>query len=429
MRRRVLSQLFPGRDHSRRSGVLSVCCSHPLAIELGLRQARVAGEPLIVEATCNQVNQEGGYTGMVPLDFRRLVERLAERAGLPRGDLVLGGDHLGPNPWKHLPAEEAMARAEALVAAFVRAGFSKIHLDTSMACRGEGPALPEELIAARAARLARVAQQAASQEAPLSYVIGTEVPVPGGTTDAPDAHHVTSPEAALRTVELHRRAFEALGLQAAFDRVIGLVVQPGVEFGSAEVVVYHRTRAAPLRAVLPRLPRLSFEAHSTDHQPAAALAALVEDGFALMKIGPMLTFAMREALYALDHVAEALFRVPEPEGLRGAMERLMAREPGHWAGYYHGTPEEQRLLRHFGLSDRIRYYWPHPEASAAVDRLLRRFEGRPIPGALLSQYFPALHVEIQEGRRTAAPLDLVLATMERAFRPFQAPCAAAPAKD
>jgi D-tagatose-1,6-bisphosphate aldolase subunit GatZ/KbaZ len=108
------------------------------------------------------------------------------------------------------------------------------------------------------------------------------------------------------------------------------------------------------------------------------------------------------------------------------MERLMVREPRHWAGYYHGTPEEQRVLRHFGLSDRIRYYWPHPEASAAVDRLLGRFAGRAIPAALLSQYFPALHVEIREGRRAAAPRDLMLATMERAFRPFQAPCAAAP---
>jgi D-tagatose-1,6-bisphosphate aldolase subunit GatZ/KbaZ len=192
------------------------------------------------------------------------------------------------------------------------------------------------------------------------------------------------------------------------------------------VVVYDRARAAPLRAALPRLPQLAFEAHSTDHQPPAALAALVEDGFALLKIGPALTFAMREALYALDHVAEALFGVSGSEGLRAAMERLMVREPRHWAGYYHGTPEERRVLRHFGLSDRIRYYWPHPEASAAVERLLGRFAGRTIPGALVSQYFPALHADVFEGRLAADPGALLLATMERVLRPFQAPCAAAP---
>ena len=46
--------------------------------------------------------------------------------------------------------------------------------------------------------------------------------------------------------------------------------------------------------------RLIFEAHSTDYQTPAALAALVRDHFAILKVGPALTFALREALWALD---------------------------------------------------------------------------------------------------------------------------------
>ena len=66
--------------------------------------------PLLIEATCNQVNQDGGYTGMTPADFRRFVEGIAARTGFPADRLMLGGDHLGPNPWKSLPADQAMGQ-------------------------------------------------------------------------------------------------------------------------------------------------------------------------------------------------------------------------------------------------------------------------------------------------------------------------------
>ena len=66
---------------------------------------------MLIEATCNQVNQDGGYTGMTPADFRAFVEGIADRVGFARERLILGGDHLGPNPWRSLPAAEALDRA------------------------------------------------------------------------------------------------------------------------------------------------------------------------------------------------------------------------------------------------------------------------------------------------------------------------------
>src|SRR6516225_10071611 len=132
---------------------------------------------------------EGGYTGMRPQDFLELVHRIADRAGLPRDRVLLGGDHLGPNPWQMLSAEAAMTRAEVLVADYVRAGFRKIHLDCSMACADDPPSLSDEMIARRAARLCTVAEHAhaeADGEPPV-YVIGTEVPRPGGASEALDA--------------------------------------------------------------------------------------------------------------------------------------------------------------------------------------------------------------------------------------------------
>jgi len=157
-------------------GVWSLCSAHPLVIEAAMHEANAHGAPLLIEATCNQVNQFGGYTGMQPADFVALVRRIAVEEKLPVERIIFGGDHLGPNPWRSEDAEHAMAKAEAMVAAYVAAGFRKIHLDASMGCAGEPAALDDATTAKRAARLARAAEtaaKAAGGEAPL-YIIGTE---------------------------------------------------------------------------------------------------------------------------------------------------------------------------------------------------------------------------------------------------------------
>ncbi len=405
------------RLHARgeRIGITSVCSAHPLVIEAALRQGKADGTAVLIEATCNQVNQEGGYTGMTPADFRSSVEAIAEKVGFARETLILGGDHLGPNPWKHLPPAEALSRARTMVAAFVKAGFTKIHLDTSMGCAGESVALPDAVTAERAADLAEAAEAAVDRDAfhPPVYVIGTEVPVPGGALEALDHLQVTRPAAALETVEIHRRAFTERNLQAAFDRAIGVVVQPGVEFGNEDVIVYQPENARALSRVLTSMPQFVFEAHSTDYQPPAALAALVQDGFAILKVGPGLTFALREALYGLDHIASVLEGRLGSAELQETMESLMLAKTGHWQKYYHGTPDELRLQRHFSYSDRIRYYWPDAAATAAVQRLNERLAGRAIPETLISQYLGALYPAVAAGLISAEPSELLIAAVQR----------------
>jgi D-tagatose-bisphosphate aldolase class II non-catalytic subunit len=417
----ALGRLFPRADRAGRSGIASVCSAHPMVIEAAARLGLERGEEVLIEATCNQVNQEGGYTRMTPADFRRFAEEIADRIGLDRDALVLGGDHLGPSPWRHLSAAQALGRAEAMVEAYARAGFTKLHLDTSMACLGDPRPLAEEVVAGRAARLAAAAEAAAPVPARLAYVVGTEVPAPGGAAEAPQLE-VTAAPAAVATVEHHRRAFSVLGLGGAFERAIALVVQPGVEFGNSEVEIYDRGRARELSAALPRLRGLVFEAHSTDYQPPAALAALVEDGFAILKVGPALTFALREALYALDRLAEVLLGVPEPETLRAVMERVMLAQPAHWKGHCVGSPEEQRRLRHGGYSDRVRYYWTHPDAAAAVAALFERLSHRHIPESLVDRHLGVLLPEGEAGRLAAAPREVAVAAVQRVLRRYRDAC-------
>ncbi|MDR9762907.1 D-tagatose-bisphosphate aldolase, class II, non-catalytic subunit [Rhizobium redzepovicii] len=402
-------------------GVTSVCSAHPLVIEAALRRAAAEDRPVLIEATCNQVNQEGGYTGMTPADFRRFVEDIAAAAGFPAERIILGGDHLGPNPWRKLPAEEAMARASAMVAAYVEAGFEKIHLDTSMGCAGEPAALEDEVTAARAAHLAKAAEEAAHRapRRPPVYIIGTEVPPPGGATHALQEIDVTRADAALKTLAVHRASFAEAGLASAMERVIGIVVQPGVEFGNTNVAPYQPDRAIGLIRSLDEMPGLIFEAHSTDYQPSSALSALIDGGFAVLKVGPGLTFALREALYGLDAIAGVLAGTTAQTGLAAAMEAIMVEQPAHWAGHYSASPEEERLQRHFSYSDRIRYYWPDPRASAAVDELFSRLPGD-IPETLISQYLARLYPDVVSKRIAPNARELCLAAIDAALAPYSA---------
>ena len=386
------------------AGIYSCCCANELVIRAVMQQALRCGGEVLIEATANQVNQDGGYTGMTPADFVDYVQRIAQSVGFPMERVILGGDHLGPLTWTNLPEHEAMEHARVLVAAYAGAGFTKIHIDTSMKVASDDPhtRLSDAVIAERGAALCTAAEAAyaayrkTNPQAPAPvYVIGSEVPIPGGTQEE-EAMQITSPEDCERTIETFRTAFAAVGLTDAWQRVVGVVVQPGVEYGSHDVVQYDRALARPLHAVLERYPQLCFEAHSTDYQTKEHLRQLVEDGFLILKVGPALTFALREALLALDRIDAELY--PDaPSGYRAALEKTMAEKPGQWKKYYHGSAAERRFDCIYSLSDRQRYYSTEPAVHDALEHMLGRLRETAIPEALLSQYIPLQFKKVRAG--------------------------------
>lgn len=419
----ILSDLLKNRKTPGAArGIYSVCTAHPLAIRAALRQAREDKSPLLLEATSNQVNQFGGYTGMRPKNFRSLVRSLAEEEGFPLAKIIFGGDHLGPNPWRAKPATEAMKLAEEMIAEYAAEGFTKLHLDASMACKGDPHALPPEVVAERSARLCAVAEASAPAADELLYVIGTEVPTPGGATEEIDTLKVTSVEDAEKTLEVHRTAFAASKLEGAWKRVIAMVVQPGVEFNHDAVHDYRHKETAALTAWLNGHSPLVFEAHSSDYQRLEAYQHLVNDGFAILKVGPAVTFAMREAFFALARVEDELVPVAERSRLPQVLEETMLASPADWKGHYHGSAEEQRLLRVFSYSDRIRYYWTAPEVQRAVDKLVANLSGRAIPETLLSAYLPVQYAAVRDGGLKAAPLELILHASQNSLKAYAQAC-------
>lgn len=424
--------LVTGQKSGKPRGIGSVCSAHRNVLEAAFLQAARDGLSVLIESTVNQVNQLGGYTGMTPEAFHRFVHSAADEMDFPRDRLILGSDHLGPYPWRKERAESAMAKSRELVAASVLAGYAKIHLDASMPLGGDhtdrNGGLDPRTIADREAELAAAAEQAFREgsrafprDSPPAYVIGTEVPAPGGmVSEGPVS--VTRVEDLRETVSLCKEAFYKQGLQDAWTRVFAVVAQPGVEYGDREVHAYDRARAAELCAAARQEPGIVLEGHSTDYQSTEHLRQLVEDGVAILKVGPALTFALRECLFSMESMERELFsnRVGvRLSGLSAALESAMLANPAHWRSHYTSAMEDElRLARRFSFSDRSRYYWTVPSVSTAVRMLIANLEQADIPLPLLSQFLPSHYPAVRDGRLQARPMTLVRESVRRVLEQY-----------
>lgn len=414
-----LTQLVKDHKTGNKKGIVSVCSANRFVLEAAMIHAKRHGEFALIEATANQVNQFGGYTGMKPNDFAAFARGIARDKGLEPDKLILGGDHLGPLAWADKSEAAAMENAEELVRQYVLAGFTKIHIDTSMKLAGDDPGrkLPDETIAIRGAALCKAAENAYRELrqkdkkalAPV-YVIGSEVPVPGGIQNTDEPIKVTEISDFQKTVEVFRGYFEKCGLAKAWNRVVAVVVQPGVEFGDVCICEYDRKKARSLTGAIKDYPGLVFEGHSTDYQTRENLRQMVEDGIAILKVGPALTFALREALFALSDIESEISAVVtaiEPSNFKVILENAMLEKPDNWLKHYHGQPHELAFKRKFSFSDRCRYYFPDKNVDAAISKMLKNLVSAGISLALLSQYMPVQYHHVRTGMIQNDPMDLI----------------------
>ena len=414
----VLRQIIAQNRAGRGGAIPSICSAHPVVIEAALLLAHELDTALVIEATSNQVNQDGGYTGMNASDFVAFVHGIAQSVDVDPQGIIFGGDHLGPQAWRSLPPAIAMDKARDLVADYAKAGFGKLHLDCSEGCLGEPAQLPDSLTAARSAELAAVALRAAPNPDELIFVIGTEVPPPGGARADEDGDiPATTPAAAKATLAAHKAAFEAAGIGAAWAQIGGLVVQPGVEFSPQHVHHLPMQRDPNLLSALQDDPHICLEAHSTDYQNPAAYPRLAALGFAFQKVGPALTFAWREALYALDKMRAQQGGQHGPS-LPKVMEQLMQAEPKHWQGHYPADADNLTSLLHLGLADRIRYYWPHPQAEAAVAALFADLGRLSLDDSAILHHFAQSELASARQSSQSLPYALALGRVQSALRPY-----------
>ena len=402
-------------------GIPSFCTANKIVIEACLEQAKKNNDYVIIESTSNQVNQNGGYTKMLPKDFAEFVYKVAKKIKFDKSKIILGGDHLGPLPWANEDEETAMKEAEKLVELCVMAGYLKIHLDTSMKL-GSDPVdkpLLDETIARRGVRLYKKAEEAFEvyrKGHPRAihpvYVIGSEVPVPGGAKEKEDdGLKVTSKKDFENTLSAYSKEFAKAGIKNPWKNIVAVVVQPGVEFSNFDIHKYNRKEAKKLCSTLKRYPSLVFEGHSTDYQSPAALRQMVEDGIAILKVGPALTYALREALFGLAMIENELVPENERSNFIDVLEQEMLKNPKHWQKYYFGNELEIHLQRKYGLSDRSRYYMTLPVIEQSIDKLVKNLEKVQIPMGMLKQYAPLQYARVRDNELPLTPYELLKANV------------------
>ena len=382
-----LDEIIAAQKRGEARGITSVCSAHPLVIQQTLKISQSFGISPLIEATCNQVNQYGGYTGMRPKDFIAYVRGIAEETDFPFEDIILGGDHLGPNVWQNEPSESAMQKSAVMMQEYIQAGFVKIHLDCSMRLGNDPQILDVEVSAKRTAQLAKIAEDSAGKERrnALRYVIGTEVPVPGGAHEHEEFVSVTNVADVQQTIQVTQEAFLREGLAEAWERVIGVVVQPGLEFGDDFVLPYIPQAAHNLSTFI-ESQKVVYEAHSTDYQTCEALKNLVEDHFAILKVGPALTFAYREGIFALAMIEDEMITKDRRSNIIQVLDYAMVDHPKYWQKYYQGSERDLAFKRKYSLSDRTRYYWMQAEVQKAYNQLMTNLGKNILPFSLLSQF-------------------------------------------
>jgi D-tagatose-1,6-bisphosphate aldolase subunit GatZ/KbaZ len=411
-------QLVSKHKSGKAVGLASVCSANLFVIKAAILNAKKYNQNLLIESTSNQVDQFGGYTGIIPQQFRKIVFDLANTLDFSIENIILGGDHLGPNRWQNENSNSAMQKAKDQIAAYMSAGYTKIHLDASMKCADDGDVkipLDPSIVAERSAILCKVSEETFSKSnndiEPPVYIIGTDVPPPGGAKEDHNQITITSAKEVEQTIELTKKAFYKYNLQNAWNRVVAVVVQPGVEFGDSIVFDYERNKSRELADVIENYPNIVYEAHSTDYQKKELLKQMVKDHFAFLKVGPWLTFAFREAVFALSLIEKEMLSGKKGIALSNLFEVIEARmiaNPKYWEKYYDYSEDENKLRRKFSYSDRIRYYWTDEHVNESLQRLIHNLKEYKIPQTLLSQFLPEECIAVREGIISKNPEEIIM---------------------
>ncbi len=142
----------------------------------------------------------------------------------------------------------------------------------------------------------------------------------------------------------------------------------------------------------------------------------MQNHFFFLKVGPELTFRLREAVWALTRLEDQIGREPRSR-LRDVVAERMTRNPVHWQDYYSGSEVEIEMLKIYSYSDRIRYYWADPQVAKAMTVLMDNLSESRLPETLVSQAFMGLEF----GAMPSGPSGLLETHVQRCVsRYFQA---------
>lgn len=172
------------------SRTLFAACPNSLSvIKASFRAAKRNNAPIYFATTLNQVDCDGGYTGMTQSEFTKILRREAAAVHY-EGPYIVAIDHGGP--WlkdkqsiERWSTEQAMEGVKKSYEAALLAGYDLIHVDPTVDIfLPKGEIIDIHVVARRTVELIAHAEafRKAHNLPPISYEVGTEE-VHGGLAD------------------------------------------------------------------------------------------------------------------------------------------------------------------------------------------------------------------------------------------------------
>ena len=301
--------------------------------------------PCLIECTSNQVNQTGGYTKKTPKKFIKEIFDLRKKIKLSKNQLFLGGDHLGPLPWKYYNKKIALKNSINLIESFLKEKFCKIHIDTSIRCKDDN-FFNNEIIFKRTKDIlknSRIKKRLKDK----FLVIGSEVPLSGSGDNKKII--LTNTKQIKNESLKFRQILKELNFKN--KREFGLVVEPGMKYMHSSIKKPNLKKFKD-KTKFSVKNNFVFEAHSTDYQPLNILKKLSQNNFKFLKVGPELTYNYSRSLFYMQNL-EVRFSFRKKSEITKKLFNTMKNNSKYWKNYY--SNKKSQLLLNSKL-DRMRYY-------------------------------------------------------------------------
>jgi len=310
--------------------------------------------PCLIECTSNQVNQNGGYTNKNPKIFINEILNISKKINFDKNKLFLGGDHLGPLPWKNKNKDLAIKKSIVLIENFLKEEFCKIHIDTSIKCKDD-KYINNEIIFDRTSKI--LSHPKIKKKIKNKFIIiGTEVPLSGsGDTEKVV---VTKQKQIEDEVRKFRDILKSLKIK---NKLFGLVVEPGMKYNHSSILKPNLSSFSKKKK-LSKKNNFVYEAHSTDYQSQLILKKLVKNNFKFLKVGPELTYNYSRSLFLMHNIEKKIYKKND-SNIKNILIASMKKKNKYWKNYY--EKKNPKLLIHSKL-DRMRYYFNIKSVESSV---------------------------------------------------------------
>ncbi len=358
------------RDLESETGVkrtIFAACPNSLSvIRAALRSAKRCNAPVKFAATLNQVDLDGGYTGLTPSEFVKTIRVHARNLNVT-SPVIIAIDHGGP--WlKDLHARENWPYAKTMDAvkksfeAAIVAGYDLIHVDPTVDISSSvRKRIDIEVVAERTLELIEHTEFFRRQNnfPRLSYEVGTEE-VHGGLADL---------DVFKRFLELLKHGLVQRKLTNVWPCFVVGKVGTDLHTSTFDPLV-----ARQLTEIAKGFGSL-IKGHYSDN--VTNPEAYPESGMGAANIGPEFTEREYDGLIELEHIEKDLFeegKIPKPSFIKNKLWESVIKS-GRWRkwlqddenpdDFYANTPERQEWLIKTGC----RYVWEDPEVVSARTRL------------------------------------------------------------